>query len=107
VGKNLQNKRAKGIVFFYEQNTIRLVERDWRYGMKEDEESIYARVNDLFNEYYKNRGVRPTRIYVGHVEWREMACTPIADYRFSGNPETVFMGLDVFEVSSENHLFVC
>jgi hypothetical protein len=75
--------------------------------IEDTEESIYARVNELFNDYYKSSGVRPTRIYVGRVEWREMAYKSIADCRFSGKPETVFMGLDVFEVSSENHLFVC
>lgn len=68
-------------------------------------------INRMHHRYMSETGRAPTRIYLGHEEHREMCrigeiyiCGSLLEDR--GFTQKI-MGMLVFEVAADRHLFVC
>lgn len=68
-------------------------------------------INRMYREYFKATGREPSRIYLGHEDYREMR--RIGEVYIYGSIceergyTAKIMGMLVFEVDEERRLFVC
>lgn len=68
-------------------------------------------INRMYQQYFSTTGKEPSRIYLGREEYRDMRIlgeiyihgSVLNDGRFTQK----IMGMLVFEVDEERHLFVC
>lgn len=68
-------------------------------------------INRMYQQYFSMTGKEPTRVYLGHYEYCDMRRlgevyihgSVLDDGRFTRK----IMGMLVFEVDEERHLFVC
>lgn len=73
--------------------------------------TILEKINHAYQTYYRDTGVRPTRIYVGAFDFRELRMeigTMFVTFKVGDErPQNQVMGLEVFPVALDSHFYVC
>ena len=74
------------------------------------EADALAQINNAYRDFYHKTGIKPTRIYLGHTNMDDLRRSAIA-YQYLRMNEPIkpieVMGLQVFEVCTHDHFYVC
>lgn len=68
-------------------------------------------INRMYHDYFRTTGREPTRVYLGHEDYREIRQSGevyiYGSFLEDRSYTAKIMGMLVFEVDEPRHLFVC